>query len=64
MKTPQQIKDLEDRLAAANNVIQCALAAIDAVSMSESGSDALSSEARKLCRGFRVRLDVYRKTGR
>lgn len=56
--------DLRDQLAAANNVLQAADGAVRAALMALPQDDALSAEARELCRGFQARLAVYVKTKR
>jgi hypothetical protein len=53
-----------EQLAAANNVIQAAQAAVEASLMAMSTSDALTTHARKLCREYQVRASVYRQTKR
>ena len=61
----QQVAELEERLAAANNVIAAAATAISAAELALGDAhDNVASDARRLCRQFQVRRSVYAQTGR
>ena len=56
--------ECRQRLAAANNVLQAAQAAVEASLMALAAHDALTEHARSLCRAYQSRVSVYKTTGR
>lgn len=56
--------ELSERLAAANNVLCAAQAAVDAAMMALTNTDSLGTEAQAACRAFQERIGRYKRTNR